>query len=334
MGSVVESRVVSAGHIATLVTVMMLSVALAETACAAEYPVKNVTIIVPFSPGGSSDVQARLVAKGLADRLGKPVVIDNRPGAGGRIGSGLVARAKPDGHTLLLGNISTLVTGPVLRTNVGYDPQRDFAPITIISETPFLLAVSSSSRASNIADLLAQARADRGMSYGSWGPGSSGHLLGEMFKASAQVDILHVAYKGEAPAMFDLMGGQISMMFATAPAAMAYIRAGKLRALAVTGSDRLAVLPKVPTLTESGVPGVNFKTWYGILAPANTPPDVVARLHKEITGVLKSRDLTDWAEGQGVVVVASSPQELARRIQLESTSIAKLLNTINVKVDE
>ena len=319
---------------AALVTVMMFNIGLTELACAGEYPVKTVTIIVPFSAGGGSDIQARLVAKGLALRLGKPVVIDNRPGAGGRIGTALAARAKPDGHTLLLGNTSTLVVEPVLRTNVSYDPQRDFVPITVISETPYLLAVSSSSPARNIADLLAQARVGRGMSYASWGPGSSGHLLGEMFKATARAEILHVPYNGEAAAMIDLMGGHVSMMFATPPAAMSHIRAGKVRALAVTGSNRLAALANVPTLAESGVPGVNLKAWYGILAPAKTPPDVVGHLHKEITGVLKSREFINWAQGQGAVVVASSPQELARRIQLESASIAKLLNTINIKVDE
>ncbi len=334
MSSVFGCRFESTKRIATLVTVAMLILGLAETALAAEYPVKAITIIVPMSAGGGSDVQARQIAKGLAVRLGKPVVIDNRPGAGGRIGSGLAARAEPDGHTLLLGTISTLVIEPVLRTNVSYDPQRDFAPITIATEAPFLLAVSSSSPAGNIADLLAKARAGRVVSYGSWGPGSSRHLIGEMFKASAKVEILHVPYNGEATAMIDLMGGHVSMMFATPPGAMSHIRAGKVRALAVAGSNRLAALPNVPTLAESGVPGMDLKGWNGIVAPAKTPPDVVGRLHKEITNVLRSREFTNWAEGQGAVVVASSPQDFARRIQLESASIAKLLKTINIRVDE
>lgn len=314
---------------------MALFMVWTELAVAVEYPTKAVTIVVPFPPGGSADVQARLIGKGLAERLGKPVLIDNRPGAGGRIGAGLAARAVPDGHTLLFGSISTLVLEPVLRTNVGFDPQRDFAPITVVSEMPFLIVVSSSGATKSIADLLASARKQSGaLTYASWGPGSAGHLLGEMLSSIAGIKILHVPYKGEAPAMMDLMGGQVSMMFVSSLAAMPHVRAGKLRALAVTGPRRLSALPDVPTLGESSIPGVDLMAWFGFVVPAKTPQDIVARLHKDITDVLNSREFVQWAVGQGVVVVASSPSTLAQRIQSESASIVKVVNSTKLNLDE
>jgi tripartite-type tricarboxylate transporter receptor subunit TctC len=304
-------------------------------ASAADYPTKAVTIIVSFSPGGSTDAQARLIAKGLAERLGKPVVVENRPGAGGRIGASLAARATPDGHTLFLGTLSTLVIEPVLRTNVDYDPQRDFAPITLITEAPLLLVVSSSLPVGSIADLLAYARKPSvNLTYASWGPGTAGHLLGEMFKASTGIDATHIPYKGGAPALTDLLGGHVTMMFSTPLMSGPHIRSGKVRALAVTGSERLATLPQVPTFAETGLQRLEFQVWLALLAPAKTPEEIIARLRKEIATVVRSSEFTRSVANEGAVVIASSPQDLAKRIQSDALSIQRLVRETNLKVEE
>ena len=334
MGNADKSRGVSAVRIATLVTAAMLVLIAGERAFAAEYPAKTITIIVPFPPGGATDAQARLVAKGLSDRLGKPVVVDNRPGAGGRLGCRLAARAAPDGHTLLFGTNSALVIEPLVHSDVGYDPQRDFAPITLTTEVSYVLVVPSTSRAKDVAGLLAEARGLSGaMTYGSWGMGSTGHLLGEMLRMAAHIDIVHVPYKGEGPALIDLIGGQVSMMFGSSPSAAPHIQAGKLRALAVVRSSRLTTLPNVPTMAEVGIAGFDITGWLGLLVPARTPPDIVARLHREITSILKAPEFTDWAKRQEAVVVASTPAAFAQRMKTDSTMIAKLVSTINMKVD-
>jgi len=199
----------------------------------------------------------------------------------------------------------------------------------------YLLVVPSTSRAKDVAGLLAEARSRSGsVTYASWGVGSTAHLLGEMLSATANVDIVHVPYKGEAPALMDLIGGQVSMMFGSSPGTTPHIRAGRLRALALVKSSRLAAFPNVPTLAESGIPGFDLTGWLGLLVPARTPPDIVARLHKEITSVLKSREFTDWAERQEAVVVASTPHAFAQRMKSDSTLIAKLVETIDIRVDE
>ena len=302
---------------------------------AIEYPTRTVTIIVPASPGGAADVQARLLAKGLAQRLRKPVVVDNRPGAGGRIGAGLAAQATPDGHTLFLASTSVFVIEPILRTNVGFDPQRDFAPITVVAEMPLVLVASPSLSVKSVPDLLAAARQRPGqLTYASWGPGTLAHLDGELFKAATRADIVHVAYKGAGPALIDIIAGQVSIMFASPLAAMPNIRAGKLAALAVTGSKRLPVLPKVPTLAEAGIPGFEIELWFAVVAPANTPLEVTTRLNEEIVAVLKSPAFTRSVEDQGGFVVASHPGELSRRIRADSVSVTRLVKAIGLKVEE
>ena len=312
-----------------------LALTAAERVYALDYPNKTITIVVPYPPGGSSDAQARLIAKGLAERLSKPVVVDNRPGAGGRIGAAFAARAAPDGHTLFFGTVSQLVIEPVLRTNVGFDPLRDFVPITIITEMPFVLVVSASFPAKKFPELLAYARSRPGtLTYASWGPGSSGHLVGEMFKASVDVDILHVPYKGEAPAITDVIGRQVSMIFATPVVAIPHIKGGKLQAMALTGTKRLRALPEVPTFRELGVEGVELQTWSGIMVPAKTPPQIAVRLHSEITAVLRSPEFARSASGWGAVVVAGSPKDFAHRIQSESASIAKVVQAVNLRVED
>ena len=304
-------------------------------ACAADYPRRTVSIIVPFSAGGSTDAQARLIAKGLSERLGKPVVVENRPGAGGRIAASLAARAAPDGHTLFFGTLSNLVIEPVLRTNVGYDPQRDFAPITLIAEAPLVLVVSSSLPVSSLADLLAYARKPSvNLTYATPGPGTVAHLLSEMFKASAHIQAIHVPYKGAAPAFTDLLGGHVSMMFTTVQSAGSQIRSEKVRALGVTGSERVAALPHVPTFSEAGLRRVDLQTWYAVVAPAKTPAEIIARLHKEIIAVAKSPEFIRSATTEGAVVIASSQQGLAKRIQSDSESVQRLIRETNFKVEE
>ena len=304
-------------------------------ALAADYPTKAITIVVPFPPGGASDIQARLIAKGLTERLGKPVVIDNRPGAGGRIGTGVAARAAPDGHTLLIGGFSTLVLEPLLRTNVGYDPQRDFAPITVIAEMPLVLVASPSLGVKTVSELLALARQKPGqLTYASFGAGSAAHLAGEMLKASAQVDLVHVPYKGGPLALTDVIGGHVSTAFVTPFTAMANIRAGKVAVLAVTGSNRLPALPNVPTLAESGVSGFRLDTWTAIFVPAKTPREITARLSKEIVAILKSPEVTRSVEDQGGFVVASDPDEVSQRMQSDFASFSRLVKAVNLRIDE
>jgi tripartite-type tricarboxylate transporter receptor subunit TctC len=320
---------------AKAVTLLLAASVLATSALAADYPAKPITIIVPYPPGGSSDIQVRLVAKGLAERLGQPVLVDNRPGAGGRIGVSLAARAVPDGYTLLYASLSPFAIEPVVRSNVGYDPQGDFVPISMLVEMPFLLVVSSSLPAKTLPELIALGRQQPdSLSYASWGAGSAGHLLGEMLKRSAQIEAVHVPYKGEAPALLEILGGRVSMMFVTTVAAMPHIQSGKLRPLAVTGAARLAMLPAVPTMAESGFGGIDLQLWSSIVAPAKSPPDIVVRLEKEIGAVLRSPEFIRFAQSQGAVPSPSSGKKVTQRIQTDSDAVRRLVTAAKLKIDE
>jgi tripartite-type tricarboxylate transporter receptor subunit TctC len=294
-----------------------------------------VTLIVPFAAGGGSDVQARLIAKELGGRLGKPVIIDNRPGAGGSIGTALAAKAKPDGHTLLFGSITTFVVEPVIRKDVGYSVLRDFEAITIATTSAAVLVVNAAFPARSVNDLLDMARKRPGeLTYASVGPGSTSHLFTEAFKSAAKVDIVHVPYKGEGPAMADLVGGQVSMMFSSMPAALQHIRAGKLRALAVRGSKRNAALPEVPALREAGVAGVEMEAWWGFVAPAKTPADVISRLNRELVAALRSPQLVQALDRQGVSVAATSPAEFVEQVRSQTEVISNLVKSIDFKLEE
>jgi tripartite-type tricarboxylate transporter receptor subunit TctC len=302
---------------------------------AEEYPTRPVTLIVPFAAGGGSDVQARLIAKELGGRLGKPVIIDNRPGAGGSIGTALAAKAKPDGHTLLFGSITTFVVEPVIRKDVGYSVLRDFEAITIATTSAAVLVVNAAFPARSVNDLLDMARKRPGeLTYASVGPGSTSHLFTEAFKSAAKVDIVHVPYKGEGPAMADLVGGQVSMMFSSMPAALQHIRAGKLRALAVRGSKRNAALPEVPALREAGVAGVEMEAWWGFVAPAKTPADVISRLNRELVAALRSPQLVQALDRQGVSVAATSPAEFVEQVRSQTEVISNLVKSIDFKLEE
>ena len=307
----------------------------ATHAGAADYPSRTVSIIVPFSAGGSTDAQARLIAKGLSERMGKPVVVENRPGAGGRIATSLASRAAPDGHTLFLGTLGTLVIEPLLHPDIGYEPQRDFAPITLVAEAPLVLLVPSSLSVRSVADLLAYARKPSiNLTYATPGPGTANHLVSEMFKATARIQAIHVPYKGSAPALTDLVGGQVSMMFTTVQTAGSQIRSEKVRALGVTGSERVAALPQIPTFAETGLQRLDLQVWYAMVAPARTPTQIIERLHKDITAVAKSPEFVRSATTEGAVVIASTQQVLAQRIQSDSEMLQRMIRETNFKVEE
>jgi tripartite-type tricarboxylate transporter receptor subunit TctC len=247
----------------------------------------------------------------------------------------LAARANPDGHTVLLGSITTLVVEPALRKDVGYDVVRDFEAITVATMSPAVLVVNPAFAAHNVAELVALARTrPRELTYASPGPGSTAHLFTEVFKHSTQVDVLHVPYKGEGPALIDIMGGQVSMMFCSVPAALSQIKAEKLRAIAITGTKRLPLLPDVPTFKESGVAAVELQAWWGFLAPAKTPPAIVTRLNRELIAVLTSPQLVAALDLQGVIVAATPPEALTEQVQSPTKLVSDLVRTINFKLEE
>ena len=304
-----------------------------EDLSAADYPARTISIIVSFAAGGGSDVQARLVAKGLSERLGRPVIVENRPGAGGHIGAELVARAKPDGHTLLFCSTGSLVVGAVVR---GRNPLDDFAPITAITEMPLILVPSPALPVNSVSDLIALARRKPGeLTYASAGSGALAHLVTEIFKAQTQTDIVHVPYKGEAAAIVDIVGGRVSMIFMTPPLSLPQIRAGKLKALAVTGSRRIPALPSIPTLDEVGVAGMDTPAlWYGLAAPKGTPAEVIDRLNKEILAVVKAPEFGRSLQEQGVFVLGEPPAQFTRRVQADVVSITKVVKAINLRLEE
>lgn len=314
-------------------TVIALTFGLFAIAASSQtYPTRPVTLVVPFPPGGSTDVQARLVAKGLQDRLGKPVVVENKPGAAGSIGTRFVAASDPDGYTLLFASISSLVTEPVLNEKAGFDPLKDFAPISIVTDMPFLLVVNCATGAKSVADLIARARATAGtLNYSSWGYGSAGNLLAEMFKlANGNLKILQVPYKGEAPAVMALIGGEVEMMFVT-PVNMPHIESKRICPLAVTGPKRLDVLPDVPTFQELGIKNMEFQIWFGVVAPVGTPSPILEKLQRDVAATASTAEFAKATTALGVVNVGSSAATFSKRIRSDQELIANLAKNGNIK---
>jgi tripartite-type tricarboxylate transporter receptor subunit TctC len=309
------------GKLLSVVAALLLAPAQAASQGAdssTAFPSRPIRLIVPFPPSGSTDLLARVLGQKLADGLAQPVVIDNRPGAGGAIGAEAAARSAPDGYTLMMGHLGTLAVNPAIYKNLPYDPVKSFAPVSLMAIVPSVLVVNPQVPAASAAELIAYARAHPGkLAYGSAGNGSTSHLTTEYFKLVTGIDVLHVPYKGIGPMLTDLVSGQLSMGLNGAPAVMPHLASGRLRALAVSSLTRLQALPQVPTLDEAGVKGFDASGWYGIVAPAGTPPGVVARLNAEIHRSLQTADLRARLDKEGALPAAGTPEEFAAFIQAE-----------------
>jgi tripartite-type tricarboxylate transporter receptor subunit TctC len=301
--------------LALLMMVSAVATAAAQSASSASWPERPVHLIVPFPPGSSSDIVARVVAKGLSDRLGQQVVVENRPGASGNVGTEAVARSKPDGYTLGLANTSTLTLSPSLMAHPTYDPIKDFAPISMIGASPFVLASYPGLPVHNVQELIAKAKAEPGkLTFAAAGPATLANLAGVLFAKMAAVELSPVSYRGTEQEVLDIIEGRVDMQFATIPPTLSLIRQGKLRALAVTGAQRSAVLGDVPTVAESGLPGYESVLWQALYVPAGTPAPIVMRLNTEMNAILRDSAAVDALAKLGVEAEPGTPQQLADRI--------------------
>ena len=304
------------------------------SALAQAYPTKPVTIIVPFAAGGTTDILARIIGQALTAELGQSVVVDNRAGAGGNIGGQAAAKAAPDGHTLFMGTVGTHAINASLYKKMPFDPVKDFAPLTRVANVPNLLVANPAQPYKSVKDLIAYAKANPGkVTFGSSGNGSSIHLSGELFKSLAKVDMQHVPYKGSAPAVTDLLGNQIGIMFDNMPSAIQHVRSGKLVPLAVTTAKRSPELPNVPTIAEAGVPGYEATSWFGMFAPAGTPAPVLAKLNAAIVKVLAQPDVKKKINEQGAEVYSETPEQFAAFIQAESVKWGKVVKESGASLD-
>ncbi len=311
---------------------MLAALAAVTPAAAQNYPLRAVRIVAPFPPGGGLDLVARALGQKLAIALGQPVIIDNRAGADGMIGTEQVARSAADGHTLLISSTGPMVINPALNLRMPYDTQKDFAPVTLVVVQPLCLVVHPSLPVKSVQDLVALAKSRPGqLNYGSGGIGNGAHLAGELLKTATGVNIEHVPYKGAAPAVVDLLAGQVHLMLNSIPVLLPHMRAGKLRALAVGADNRMTILPDVPTMREAGVGKFDANSWYGFFAPASTPPDIVARLNAESAKILRSREMRDFFLPQGAVPVGNSTEEFAAHIRAELLKWVQAVKVAGVK---
>lgn len=311
-----------------------LAVLLAQSvgADAQSYPNRPITLVIPFAPGGSTSIVGRTIADKMSELLGEKIIIDNRPGAGGTIGTKAVAKSDPDGYTIMLGYTGTLAIGPSLYKNAGYDPRKDFAPIGLIGNAPNSLVVHPSFDVKTVAELIAYAKANPGkVNFGSAGAGTVSHITGEYFARAAGITLVHIPYKGTGPALVDLLGGHIPMAFAPIPATHANVSSGLLRALAVTSPKRTALLPDVPTIAEAGLPGFNASLYYGLVAPAETPRPIVDRLNKELRAALDSDEVKKRLIQDGTDPTPGTPEEYAAFIDEDETRWSKLVRTSGVE---
>jgi len=307
----------------------------APTAVSAQgYPTRPVKLVVPFPPGGPLDITGRLIAQKLSDAWGQSVVVENKPGAGGNIGADLVAKSAPDGYTILMGALSTHAVNPSLYAKMPYDAVKDFAPITLLATTPNVLVVNPSLPVNSVQDLVAYAKANPGkLSFGSGSNGSAGHLAGELFKVDTGTDIVHIPYKGGAPATQALLAGDVQFMFDNLANATPQVKAGKLKALAVTTAERSRLAPELPTMAEAGLPGFDISTWFGLLAPAGTPKDVIAKWNTEVTKILNSPDMRERLTALGAEAAPTTPEQFAAFIQREIPKYARIVKASGAKVD-
>ena len=314
-----------------ITTAFMLSAGMAS---AQHYPHKAIRFIMPYPAGGSIDIAGRVVAQQLADNLGQQVVIDNRTGAGGIVGTETAARAAPDGYTLVMGGTGTLALSPHLQRKLPYDPVKDFAPVTLLVIVPYVLVVPAALKVNSVGELiaLAKSRPDQ-INYGSGGNGSAPHLAAELFKTMAGVRLVHVPYKGSTPAINDVIAGQVQLTFTGIPSVIAHIKSGRLRPIGVTSAARAAALPDVPTIRESGVPGYEVSPWFGVLVPARTPPALVTRLNGEIVKVLRSQAIRERFAAEGVEPVGNTPAQFASYIKVELIKWGKVIKDAGIRVD-
>ena len=298
------------------------------------YPIKPIRLIVPFPPGGGNDVIARVIAQNLTERFGQQVVVDNKAGANGIVGLQALMQAPPDGYTIAVGAAGPMAVNPSLYDKLPYDPLKDFAPITNMVNFPLLLVTHPSVPAKNMQELIALAKAKPGqLFFASPGSGNSGHLAGELFNSMAQVKTVHVPYKGQGPALSDLLTGQVQMLYSSIPSVVNPIKTGQLKALAVGSAKRLASLPDIPTIAESGVPGYEAYSWVGMLAPAKTPKDIVNKLNAEIVDILKRKDVADKLNQQGAIPVGDTPEQFAAYIKAEIDKWGSVVRSANIKAD-
>lgn len=319
-----------AGLLATLTFVPFQ--ALSQSA--ENWPNKGLTLIVPYAPGGFSDTRMRLLARKLSDKLGQPVVVENKGGAGGVIGTALVAKSAPDGYTLGSGNLAPLAVNPSLMPKIPYNVGRDLAPVILIENSPLVLSVSNNLPVKNLDELIALAKREPGkLTFGSSGVGGAHHLSGEMFRDSAKIDITHVPYKGGSPAATDLMAGHLNMMFEMGYAALPSIQSGRVRPIAVTSAERISVLPEVPTMSELGLKGFESYNWQGIVVPAGTPAPIISKLNQAFNEILKEPDVAKAISSVGSQAVGGSPEAFGAFIASETDKWAKVIKSADIKLN-
>jgi len=312
----------------------LLAAPAAYAQIAAAYPNKPIRWVVPFPPGGSADIMGRMISQDLTKTFGQQVVIENRAGASAIVGSEYVAKSPANGYTLLQCNVSQMTIHPSLYPKLPYDPIRDYAPVTVLGIVTSVVVITPSLPVNSVKELVALAKKRPGqLNFTSSGAGSSTHLTGELLKQRAGIDMQHVSYKGSGPALTDVMGGFVQIMFENVPSALPFIKAGKLKVLAVTGKDRSPILGQVPTLAESGFPGFDMVSWQGLVAPAGTPKPVIDKLNAEIAKVLKTQEMRDKMASLGTEVVAHSPEQFAQYIQDETAKWSKIVKAAGIKLE-
>jgi len=315
-------------------TAALVAVALVQSPASAQtWPIKPITLVVPFPAGGTTDVLARSLAEPLAKALGQPVIVESKPGAGATIGADFVAKARPDGYTLLVGAVHHTIATSVY-SKLPYDFQKSFAPVTTIAMVPNVLTVNAASRARSVTELIALGKSSKDkLNYGSNGNGTAQHLIGTQFEALSGVSLVHVPYKGSGPLTTDLLGGQVTMSFDTITPVLAHIRAGKLRALAVTTARRSSALADVPTLAETGLKGFDIGTWFGLLAPAATPRDIVSRLSAESMKIIQSAEFRKRMDEVGAEAIGNTPEQMAQQIRDDTEKFARLVRDAKVTIE-
>lgn len=308
--------------------------AVAANAYSQAYPSKSIRLVVPWPPSGTVDILARPLAQKLSENMGQSIIIDNRPGANSIVGSDIVARSAPDGYTLLIDNVTGHAANATLYRKLPFNSLNDFAPAILMGATPNAIVVHPETPAQNLKEVVALAKSQPGkLAYASFGTGSAAHLAGELFKGLAGIDLVHVPYKGGAPALADVMGGRVYMMFASLPSALGHIQGNRLRAIAIAGNHRARILPAVPTAAESGVAGLDATTWYGVLFPAKTPADIVTRMNQEINKIIRDPQMAQQFQSMGYELAGSTPQEFGAHLKQETAKWGKVVRQSGAQLD-